>query len=58
MNTLTLKDLESRVLRNSNQYKKTVNRITTQIKRQNLNRGRIRPKNPTEAKILAKFKQK
>lgn len=57
MNTLTLKEIENRVNQNSKQYQNVVNRITTQIQSQNLNRGRVRPKNPTEAKILARFKR-
>lgn len=58
MTTLTLKDIENRVIQNSNQLKQKINRVTAQIQNQNLYKGRLRPKDPTEAKILARFERK
>ncbi|WP_162985675.1 hypothetical protein [Virgibacillus halodenitrificans] len=55
MKTLTLNDIESRVVKNSIQYNDTNKQIISQIKSKNLNQGRVRPKNSTEEKILAKF---
>lgn len=58
MATLTLKEIETRVIRNANQYQLVTNQVTSRIQSQTLNRGRVRPKDPTEAKILARFTRK
>ena len=58
MITLPLKDIEKRVAQNSKQFNKKISQVTAQIQNKNLNRGRIRPKDPTEAKILNSFKRK
>lgn len=58
MTTLTLKELESRVTQNSKQYKTTVDQVTSQIKKQDLKQGRVRPRNPIEARILSRFTRK
>ncbi|WP_339217001.1 hypothetical protein [Ornithinibacillus sp. FSL M8-0202] len=58
MTTLTLSDLETRVRENKTKFQATVNRVTAKIKSQNLNQGRIRPKDPTESKILDRFNRK
>ncbi|MDQ0162528.1 hypothetical protein [Aeribacillus alveayuensis] len=55
MNTLTLKEIEKRALQNRKKYEHVVNKVISKIENQNLNRGRVRPKDPTEAKILARF---
>ncbi|WP_157360414.1 hypothetical protein [Virgibacillus halodenitrificans] len=55
MTTLTLNDIESRVAKNSIQYRDTNKQIISQIKSKKLNQDRVRPKNPTEEKILATF---
>lgn len=58
MTTLTLKDIEKRVVQNSNQFSNKIDQITTQIQSKNLNRGRVRPKDPAEARILNNFGRK
>lgn len=58
MTTLTLKEIEKRVIRKVNQYQPEINQVTSRIQSQNLNRGRVRPKDPTEETILARFTRK
>lgn len=58
MKTLTLKEIEERVAQNSKQLSHTINSVTRKVKSQNLKQGRVRPKDPTEAKILEKFDRK
>lgn len=55
MITLTLKDIENRVAKNYIQNKNVADQVINQIKGRKLKQGRLRPKNPTEAKILARF---
>ncbi|MFS0646836.1 hypothetical protein [Siminovitchia sp. 179-K 8D1 HS] len=58
MTAITLKEIETRVARNTNRYQDVIRQVTLDIRRQNLKRGRVRPKDPTEAKILARFCKK
>lgn len=58
MPTITLKQLEKRVEANAKKSEETVNRVTLEIRRRNLKRGRVRPKDPTEERILARFNRK
>lgn len=55
MKVLTQKELEERVLQNSEKYKDTIERVTSEIQNQNLKKGRVRPKDSIEAKILEQF---
>lgn len=56
MTVLSQKALEERIIQNSYKYKDIIERVTSEIQNQNLKKGRIRPKDPIEAKILDKFK--
>ncbi|MDE3838726.1 hypothetical protein C0966_04940 [Bacillus methanolicus] len=58
MTTLTLGEIETRVKRNSSARKQTIDNFTSKIKKKNLNKGRVRPKDPIEAKILSMFSKK
>ena len=58
MRTITLKQLENRVETNTKKSEEAFKRVTTEIRRKNLKRGRVRPKDPTEEKILARFSRK
>ena len=57
MVVLTQKEIKNRVTRNSSRYKKTIEQITSDIRSQDLKKGRRRPKDPTEAFILNNFKK-
>jgi len=58
MKTLTLKEIEERVAQNSKQLSHTIDTVTRKIESQNLKQRRVRPKHPTEARILEKFDRK
>ncbi|CEE00760.1 MULTISPECIES: hypothetical protein [Bacillaceae] len=58
MNTVKLRDIELRVEKNSRTYLETSNRVLSEIQKKNLRRGRVRPKDPTESKILARFSKR
>jgi len=55
MTTLKLKDIEKRVAKNSIGNRIGVIKATKKIQSQNLKRGRVRPKDPIETKILSRF---
>jgi len=55
MVVLTQKEIKNRVTRNSRRYKKTIEQITSDIRSQDLKKGRRRPKDPTEEFILNNF---
>lgn len=57
MMMVRLKDIESAAKRNSEIFSATANRIISDIQKKNLRKGRVRPKDPIEAKILARFKR-
>jgi len=57
MVVLTQKEIKNRVTRNSRRYKKTIEQITSDIRSQDLKKGRRRPKDPTESFILNNFKK-
>ena len=57
MVVLTQKEIKNQVARNSRKYKKTIEQITSDIRSQDLKKGRRRPKDPTEAFILNNFKK-
>lgn len=54
---LSQEDIKTRISRNSKKYKSTIERVVSDIKNQNLRKGRVRPKNPDEAQIINKFKK-
>ena len=58
MTTVTLKDLEKKVLKNNELYKDTVARFSKETEKSNMKKGRVRPKDPTEAKILSMFNKR
>lgn len=58
MITLTLNEIESRVKANSSSRSEIINKFTSNIKKKNLNKGRVSPKDRTEAKILSMFARK
>lgn len=57
MVVLTQKDIETRVLRNSNKFENTIKQVTSNIQNKNLRKGRVRPKDPVEALILNQFRK-
>ena len=58
MAVLTLEEIETRVQRNSKKYNDTIQRLTTEIQSKNSNKGRVRPKDVVEEKILSRFSKK
>lgn len=58
MNVLTKKVLEEMVSKNSIKYKDVIERVSSEIQNRNLKKGRIRPKDSIETKILDKFKKR
>lgn len=58
MTTLTLNQIETRAKSNSSRMQSNINSFENQLKQRNLKKGRVRPKDPTEAKILSFFKRK
>lgn len=57
MVTLTQKDVENRVARNSNRYKVIIEQVVSDIRLQGFKKNRCRPRNPSEALILNSFKK-
>lgn len=58
MTTLKLKDIEIRVSQNTKKYSRSIDKVTSEIKAKNLNRGRVRPRDPSESIILDRFTRK
>ncbi|MGG6449176.1 hypothetical protein [Pseudobacillus badius] len=58
MITANLKDIEKQVIRNSSKFQKQIEAFEKKADNSGWNRGRLRPKHPTEARILSRFKQK
>ncbi|GGB34338.1 hypothetical protein F3157_05180 [Virgibacillus dakarensis] len=58
MSTLTLKEIQNRIRQNSYRSQRAMEQITLGIYNKNLRKGRVRPKNPTEAKILDGFSRR
>ncbi|MBP1934825.1 hypothetical protein [Ammoniphilus resinae] len=58
MATLSLRDLESSIRANSLKRKSIIHRFEQTVLESDLQKGRIRPKHPTEAKILSMFSKK
>ncbi|KZR57552.1 hypothetical protein [Pseudobacillus badius] len=53
-----LQEIEERVKRNMKKYEKQIEAFEKELDQSEWNCGRMRPKDPTEAKILSRFKQK
>lgn len=58
MTTLTLNQIEGRVKNNMKKNKSAIERFENSLRKSNLRKGRVRPKDPTEAKILSMFNKK
>jgi hypothetical protein len=58
MTTLTLGELETSVRQNNIKYRDVLGRFESKAKAKDNKKGRVRPKHPTEAKILAMFSKK
>lgn len=58
MTTITLGEIETRVRTNSVARNNIIGEFTDNVKGKKLNKGRIRPKHPTESKILSMFSRK
>lgn len=55
MKTMTLKEIEDRVMYNKKRYERQIEQGSQLIKSKELKRGRVRPRDPDEAEILRKF---
>lgn len=58
MPTLTKNDLKNRISKNNALYNKSIGRVQSDIRSKNLNRGRVRPRDPDEEEILSHFNRK
>lgn len=58
MIAITLDELEKRVKTNASIKAKAINDFQKNIQNKNLKKGRIRPRDPAETRILASFKRK
>lgn len=59
METITLQEIDTRIERNYSNNKNAIELFDKQLsERKDLKRGRIRPRDPVEAKILSRFKPK
>ncbi|MGG6447674.1 hypothetical protein [Pseudobacillus badius] len=58
MITVNLRDIEKQVISNSSKFQKQIEAFEKRVDNSNWNKGRLRPKHPTETKILSKFKRK
>lgn len=55
--TVTLKQIENRVKKNNSLYGNAIDSFVDKSKKKGLKKGRARPKDPTEVKILSRFKR-
>ncbi|WGG47666.1 hypothetical protein [Rossellomorea sp. DA94] len=58
MTTMTLAELETSVRSNNRKYRDVLTKFEKKAKSKNTVKGRVRPKHPTEAKILSMFSKK
>ncbi|WP_445491469.1 hypothetical protein [Niallia sp. 03133] len=58
MITVSLKDIANRAKINANVRKNSIETFNKEIQRKNMNQGRMRPRDPDEAKILSMFSRK
>ena len=54
----TLKEIEQRVKRNSLNNENTINNFRKNLEKRNFKKGRVRPRDITEQRILDSFKRK
>jgi hypothetical protein len=57
MTTLSLSQIEERVRKNTIRYNDVIDSFIREANKRKKNTGRVRPKHPTEAKILSLFKK-
>ncbi|TGA99933.1 hypothetical protein E4665_03015 [Sporolactobacillus shoreae] len=59
LKTITLQEIDTRIERNYSNNKNAIEQFDKQLsERKDLKRGRVRPRDPVEAKILSRFKLK
>ncbi|MGZ9869903.1 hypothetical protein ACU3L3_15955 [Priestia endophytica] len=58
MTTITLKEIERRVNSDSQKKDAIIRKFESKLSTRNRIQGRVRPKHPTEARILSSFKRK
>lgn len=58
MKEISIKEIEIRVKRNSEANKDKVEKFENDSKEKGLKRGRVRPRDPTEQKILDSFEKR
>lgn len=58
MATISLKNLEKRIKNTKSRNADKIKAFESKLEKRNLRSGRVRPKDPTEAKILERFKRK
>lgn len=56
--TMTLAELESSVRKSNSKYSNVLSKFEQKARAKNNKKGRVRPKHPTEAKILSMFSKK
>lgn len=56
--TVRLKDIEKRAKEHNKRYESVVRKMVEEIRKKDLDKGRGRPKDPNETKILSHFKRK
>lgn len=52
---MSLKELKSKIAQNTIMNEELISSFESNLKKRNLKQGRVRPKDPTEEKILALF---
>lgn len=58
MQTLQLSDLQQTITRNRSYYQEVIANFDNELNQMNINKKRMRPKDPTEKRILLSFKRK
>ncbi|WP_175596867.1 hypothetical protein [Bacillus sp. MRMR6] len=58
MKEMDLSELEERIRRNNEKYTDVIDKYSKSLDERGLNKGRQRPKDPDEHKILDSFKRK
>lgn len=53
-----MKDIEKRAKEHNKRYESVVRKMVEEIRKKDLDKGRGRPKDPNETKILSHFKRK
>ncbi len=58
MRTLSLKDIEKKAIKKDARKTTIMRQFSNQLKSSDLVQGRVRPKDPVEARILSSFNRK